>query len=311
VVFLWYTSSMEFILLFAFLFGLIIGSFLNVVVLRYGTKSANKKRSFCFSCGKTLRFFELIPVASFFIQKGRCRGCFSSISWQYPIVELLTGTVFASIVYHNLQPVYDYSATTYLLPLFASLSWWFVVGCQLLVWSFLIAIAVYDLRHKIIPNKLVYSASFVSFLLFLFSYFMFHTPSLLDFLGGPLLALPFALIWLFSRGRAMGLGDAKLILLFSWFIGFSGALSAVLIGFWMGAGVALFGIALKAVASITTQPTSVRAKRRHILFPGLRSVVRNLTMKSELPLAPFLIVGLFIVYVWGVDVTGLGVLLHL
>lgn len=306
---------MEFILLFAFLFGLIIGSFLNVVVLRYGTKSVNKKRSFCFLCGKTLRWFELIPVVSFFIQKGRCRGCFSSISWQYPLVEFITGCVFAGVFLKFFGGGgFSSQIFNFQFSIFNLATVWTILTLilHLILWSLLIALSVYDLRHKIIPNKLVYSASLFSFFLLFFTFnFSLSTFNSLDFWGGPLLALPFALIWLFSRGRAMGLGDAKLILLFSWFVGFSGALSAVLIGFWMGAGVALFGIALKAVASITTQSASVRAKRRHILFPGLRSVVRNLTMKSELPLAPFLILGLLIVYVWGVDVTGLGLLLRM
>ena len=295
---------METILLVAFLFGLIIGSFLNVVVLRFGTKTISRKRSFCFTCGKTLHWFELVPVLSFFAQKGRCRGCKGVISWQYPTVELLTGAIFAAVVYKNLQPI------TYNLQPLLSFSWWLVVGCQLLVWSLLIAILVYDLRHKIIPNKLVYGATITSlFLLFLTFNFKLSTLNSLDFLGGPLLALPFAAIWFFSRGRAMGLGDAKLILLFSWFLGFVGGLSAVLLGFWIGATVALLGIAFKLVSSISFPSHSSRAKRTHFLFPGLKASLKKLTMRTELPFAPFLILGLLIVYLWGVDVTGLGVLL--
>src|SRR3989344_4445016 len=81
--------------LFVFSFGTIIGSFLNVLVLRLGTGEAiGRGRSRCFSCGKTLTWRELIPLVSFITQKGKCRSCGSRISWQYPIVEFITGLVF-------------------------------------------------------------------------------------------------------------------------------------------------------------------------------------------------------------------------
>ena len=173
-----------------------------------------------------------------------------------------------------------------------------MVGCQLSVFSLLIAITVYDLRHKIIPNGLVYSAALLSLLhLFLTSNFKLST---FNFFIGPLLALPFAAIWFFSRGRAMGLGDAKLILFFPWLLGLAGGLSAVLLGFWIGASLSIAGILLKAVVS--------SAPRR--VFPELKGKLKDLTMKTELPLAPFLILGLFIVYLFGIDVTGIGMLLE-
>lgn len=279
-------------LLFVFIFGTLIGSFLNVVVLRYGTTTKNRQRSFCFSCGKTLSWFELVPVLSFFVQKGRCRGCKSGISWQYPLVECITGAVFVAVVWKNLQPAIS-------IPQFLSPLWLLVVGCQLSVFALLIAIAVYDIRHKIIPNALVYSAGLVSLLLLFATSYKLQAPNLpLDFWSGPLLAFPFAGIWFFSRGRAMGLGDAKLILFFPWLLGLAGGLSAVLLGFWMGASVSVAGILLKGVVSSSGR-----------LCPGLKAKLKNLTMKTELPLAPFLILGLFIVYLWGIDVTGLSLLL--
>lgn len=290
---------MYLIFFFTFIFGTIIGSFLNVVVLRYGTRTQSRHlsavagRSFCFSCGKTLSWFELIPVLSFFVQKGRCRGCKSGISWQYPLVECITGAVFVAVVWKNLQ------STTSNLQLFSSF-WLLVVGCQLSVFALLIAIAVYDIRHKIIPNALVYGSGLLS-LFFLLSTFHFSlsTFNSLSFWSGPLLALPFVGIWFFSRGRAMGLGDAKLILFFPWLLGLAGGLSAVLLGFWIGASVSVAGILLKGVVSSSGQ-----------LCSGLKAKLKNLTMKTELPLAPFLILGLFIVYLWGIDVTGLSLLLQ-
>ncbi len=278
---------MTVLLLFAFIFGTLIGSFLNVVVLRYGSLRLSSTRSMCFSCGKTLHWYELVPVLSFFVQRGRCRGCRGKISWQYPLVELLTGCVFA-VVFWKYLPLLSLFSYSVILSLVIQLS----------IWALLIAIAVYDLRHKIIPDALVYTSALLSFL------YLLLTPNsqltTLNFFGGPLLALPFAALWLFSRGRAMGLGDAKLILFFPWFVGFVHALSAVLIGFWLGAAVALALLLLKGIAAAA--PAS--------LCPTLKSKLRRLTMKSELPLAPFLILGLLIVYLFSIDVTGLSLLLQ-
>ena len=284
------------LLILFFLLGTSIGSFLNVVVLRYGTKKLSG-RSMCFSCGKILHWFELLPVLSFFVQRGRCRGCKAGISFQYPLVELLTGFVFALVAWRNLQP------TTDNLQLESPLLWFVVCG-ELLMFSLLIALSVYDLRHKIIPDALVFSAGIVSFLLFLYSYFIRqpadHSSYLLDFWSGFFFAIPFALIWFLSKGRAMGLGDAKLVVLFPWFLGVAGGLSALVIGFWIGAAVALGGLFLKKMVALFPRGS----------LAGLRGRLKHLGMKTELPLGPFLVLGLFLVYVFGWDVTGLSLLLQ-
>ncbi len=249
-------------LLVFFILGAIVGSFLNVIILRLGAKGKGG-RSQCLACGKTLRSYELIPIASFLFLRGRCRSCKVRISPQYPLVELLTGLVFAAVFWRE----------SLSLPLLSSL----------VLWSLLIVIAVYDLRHKIIPNAVVSVAIFLSLLHFLYTYFVLHTTSPLDFWGGLLIPLPFALIWLATKGRAMGLGDAKLLVVFSWYLGFAHGLSALVLGFWFGAALALILLSLR---------------------------LKRITMKTELPLAPFLIVGLLVVYLTGVDVTGLTLLLQ-
>jgi prepilin signal peptidase PulO-like enzyme (type II secretory pathway) len=114
------------------------------------------------------------------------------------------------------------------------------------------------------------------------------------------MAAPFALIWFFSRGRAMGLGDAKLAVFFPWLLGVAKGLSAIIIGFWLGAIVSVAALMLKAVVA--------RFPRR--FFPTLRARFRTLSLKTELPLGPFLALGLFLVYVFGWDITGLEHLLR-
>jgi len=276
-----------------FILGTIIGSFLNVAILRYGTKKLSG-RSCCFSCGKPLRWFELVPILSFFIQKGRCRGCRSGISWQYPLVELITGLIFALVAWKNLQP------TTYNLQLdqpFLLL----VVGSELLVWCFLVALSAYDVKHKIIPDALVYSAAAVSLLILLRSYFETYNLQLAtyNFFSGFLLATPVAALWFFSKGRAIGLGDAKLILLFPWFLGLAKGISALIIGFWIGAAVSLGALCLKTTTNYLPRQCCL----------GLRHRLKHLGMKTEFPLGPFLVLGLLLVYLFSWDVTGLSLLL--
>lgn len=138
------------IYIFIFIFGAIIGSFLNVVILRYNTgESVVYSGSRCFSCGKKLTWSELIPIFSFLIQKGRCRQCKSKISPQYPIVELITALVFCAIFW-KLNHQFDF----YSVP---SAAYW------LAVFGSLIVISVYDFRHQIIPDKIVYLLIFLAF----------------------------------------------------------------------------------------------------------------------------------------------------
>lgn len=296
--FAWYNIRMSSLfLIFFFTLGAIVGSFLNVVVLRYGAKTVSG-RSLCLSCGKTLRWFELVPLVSFLAQRGRCRGCKTRISLQYFLVELITGLVFALIFWKEFSA---FSSFSYLSTIYYLLSTF--------LWCLLITLSVYDFRHKIIPDALVYSAALISFLLFLYSYFprptasaglgILHTSYFIDFWAGFFFAAPFALIWFFSRGRAMGLGDAKLVVFFPWVLGLANGLSALIIGFWIGAAVSVAALALKAATTILPRRFS----------PALRTQLTALSLQTELPLGPFLVLGLFLVYIFGWDITGLGMLL--
>ncbi len=131
-----------------FFLGAIIGSFLNVVVLRMNTGRTLKGRSMCFSCGKTLHAHELVPIASFLVQKGKCTKCGARISWQYPIVEALTGLVFAVLALKFM----------YLLPVNVELFLVFLTF-SVFIFSVWIAISVYDIRHTIVPNNLVWGVN--------------------------------------------------------------------------------------------------------------------------------------------------------
>src|ERR1035437_7558616 len=210
-----------------FVFGLIIGSFLNVIVLRLNTERSFGGRSACMSCQTQLRWFELIPLFSFLSLRGRCRTCQTKISIQYPLVELVTGLVFM-FLFLKFQNILFIS-----VPMFTA-----SYGYYAAIFSLLIVIAVYDLKHKIISDNLVLILGVLSFFgIFFFRNFVFypHVPGVLEFFSGALLATPFALMWLLSRGTWIGLGDSKLIFSLGYLLGLGRALSGVAFSFWSGA----------------------------------------------------------------------------
>lgn len=259
------------IAIFYFIFGTIIGSFLNVVSLRYNTGQSIHGRSRCFACDKKLSWFELIPVLSFVLQFGKCIKCKSKISIQYPLVELLTGIVFLGIFLR-------FSDLLFISPFFLMLvSLYFMT-----IFSILIIIFVYDIKHKIIPDSMVYSFTALSFAGMFFdpSILQFSIPTLTQFLSGPILFTPFFLLWLISSGRWIGLGDGKLALGIGWFLGLSLGASAVMLSFWIGA---LVSIAL-------------------IIFFSLNSRKKHITIKSEIPFGPFLILGLALVFFFEINI---------
>ncbi len=262
--------------IFFFLFGIAIGSFLNVVILRYNTGMGLDGRSQCFSCGKTLHWYELIPVFSYLYQGGKCSQCKSTISWQYPAVELLTGITFLA-VFNQLKPLIVLSFWSFM----------FAFAFTLVVFCILIVIFVYDLRHKIIPDGFSFALAALGLIGLCIQVFplSFHWPTFMGFLAGPILFAPFALLWLVSKGTWMGFGDAKLALGMGWVLGLLGGISAIILAFWVGAAVSI-GILV--------------IQRMHLSFGG-----NHLTMKSEIPFAPFLIIGFSLVFFLHMAVPGI------
>lgn len=153
--------SFDFLIyLFIFVFGTICGSFLNCVIYRLEIgESFLKGRSYCPHCKHVLTWQDLIPIFSFLILKGKCRYCHQKISWQYPLVELATGILFVStlIYFFSKTSILVNSAMTELTSIY-----YLVIAC------FLIIIFVYDLKHYIIPDKVIYPAIAIAFLYQLF-----------------------------------------------------------------------------------------------------------------------------------------------
>ncbi len=252
---------------FFFVLGLIVGSFLNVVIIRFGSgKSFLHGRSQCMSCGKDLVWFELIPLVSFLSLKGRCRKCKTKISWQYPVVEFFTGVLFFLFASFDTQNFSTFSIASIL-----------ALAFHLLFASLLVFIFVYDIRHLIIPDRfsiLLFLTGICSIIVDItfggeglnFAYSRIASALVISlFLWG---------LWKISRGTWMGLGDSKLTLGLGLLTPLPQGLSGFAFAFWIGAGVSLI----------------------RMFVEHLRGDKKRITMKTEIPFAPFLILGILIAF---------------
>ena len=189
-----------------FLFGLAIGSFVNVLALRYDGEHflfdprVIGGRSHCPHCGRTLRSFELVPVASFFIQGGRCRRCRAPLGWHYPAVELLSGVIFAAVPWRL--------AAEGTGGIVLSLLW-------VAAFEALLLMTYIDIRLQIIPDELVVLLGVIAIFAAIFA------PFWISRLAGALFGGAFfGALMLATRGKGMGMGDVKLAaplgFLFGW-----------------------------------------------------------------------------------------------
>lgn len=255
-------ESALFLILF-FLFGSAVGSFLNVVVLRAPKrKSIVKNRSHCPKCKHNLSALDLIPVWSFLFLRGRCHYCRKKISWQYPIVEVVTGIIFA----------------LGFLVLGLSLNFIFFT----IYTSFLIAIFVLDYTKYIIPDFLSIPASTAALIgstvinfsgakTISFSAFsaLLGNLAIAVLIGGGFFLLQF----LISRGRWVGGGDIRLGAVMGLMLGFPNIIAALGIAYVIGA---LWGIGL--------------------------IILKRKTIKGVLPFGTFLTISTIICLLWGDEI---------
>jgi leader peptidase (prepilin peptidase) / N-methyltransferase len=205
---------------FLFIYGLLLGSFFNVVGLRVPEKkSIVAPRSSCPTCGHQLKPYELIPVISYLIQKGKCRGCQSRISPIYPIMEFLTGILFATA------------------PLVIGWSGELIVALMLI--SMFMIIIVSDINYMIIPDKILIWFAGIFLLERIFCPLTPWWDSLLGAVTGFVLLLIIALV---SKG-GMGGGDVKLYALLGFVLGFK----LVLLSFFLST---LFGAVIGGLAML-------------------------------------------------------------
>jgi len=228
--------------------GLIIGSFLNVVIYRLPREqSIVFPNSACPTCRAPVRAYDNIPVLSFLLLRGRCRSCRKSISWRYPTVELLTALLFAAVTAHD--------GTTYTLPF------------DLAFIAAMLALIFIDADHMILPNAITYPGILFALITRVAVPFLAGATALDDLPGlsgrfpspfpvwaisligaaigavvggGSLWLMGF--IWQKLRGvEAMGLGDVKMMFMVGAYFGWRLAILTIFIGVFTGS---LAGIAL-------------------------------------------------------------------
>ncbi|MGO4888577.1 prepilin peptidase [Anaerobacillus sp. MEB173] len=213
-----------FLYLYLFALGLVLGSFFNVVGIRVADgESIVTPRSHCPTCERTLNWYELIPVLSYILQGGKCRGCRISISIKYPFFELLTAVLFVFSFY-----IIGFGKDLIL---------------ALCLVSLLVIISISDFHRMLIPNKIL----LFFFLLFIpIQFIVPHQPwwdGIVGFFVGGILLF---LIALASRG-GMGGGDIKLFALLGFILGIKGVLLAFFFSTLFGA---VFGSMLMLVGKV-------------------------------------------------------------
>jgi leader peptidase (prepilin peptidase)/N-methyltransferase len=233
-----------------FVFGLIIGSFLNVVIYRLPkNESVVYPASHCMSCGHQLSPLELIPVFSYIFLKGKCKNCGEKISIRYPFVELFTGIIF----------IINYIYISDLI----------ILTAGLVFSSLLIVLALIDIDHQILPDKLTLGGLAAGII---FSFFRTDL-SFVFSLAGVLAAggLLFLIAYLSKGG--MGGGDIKMM---------------AMVGSFTGPIIAVSSIFLGAVIALIAH------------LPGIVSGSKG--MKSKLPFGPFLALASFLLWIWGEEI---------
>jgi len=201
----------------AIAFGLIFGSFLNVVIYRLPLEqSLVKPRSFCPQCGKTVKAYDNIPVLSYLLLLGKCRSCGVSIPFRYPLIEIFTAFTFW----------YSYKMAAYgLIHLVFTIIFLFI----------LTALCFIDLKYMILPNELTIGGS-VLFLVY--SFFNPEVETLEAILTAFGVTLIFFLIYIFylkvRKFEGLGQGDIKMVFLLGIFLGVKKLLVTILLASFSG-----------------------------------------------------------------------------
>lgn len=246
-----------------FFLGLCMGSFVNALVWRLKEKrNWVSDRSECVHCHHKLAAIDLIPVVSWLALRGKCRYCKKPISVQYPLVELLVGALFA-----------------------ASFLWWplawtgqwhdvALFGLWLAAVVLLIAALLYDLKWGLLPDVLTYPLAVIGLLFAVIRFVTLDTVSwvgALEVLAGLLpIAGFYGALWLASKGKWVGLGDAKL---------------GIFLGLVLGWQLALMNLILANLIGTL------------IVLPAL--LAGKLNRQSRVPFGPFLIIAFFVVFFFG------------
>ncbi len=213
-----------------FSLGLSVGSFLNCLIYRIEEEKSMKGRSYCPKCKHTLSYLDLFPLFSFLFLKGRCRYCKRKISFQYPLIELITGIVFLFI----------FSYLFYSPSQFWNIWILFEFFSLIIISSLFILIFVYDLKHLLIPDIATYLLIFFTFI-----YSIIKENLLNGLISAITISLFFLFIYLITKEKGMGFGDVLLSFPLGLFLGYPNFIIALFTSFQLGAIIGIGLIILK------------------------------------------------------------------
>ena len=253
-----------------FAVGLLIGSFLNVCILRIpqGTFWASA-RSQCPTCQQVIPAWFNIPVLSFLWLRGRSRCCQTRISWQYPVVELLTGILFAFI--YTRFPFWEFST------FYFSISNLIRFFHGVIFFSVLLVCLGIDMRHHIIPDVLSLPMILLSVPVFLVHPELTWKSSLIGIVaGGGVIYLIAWSYFLIRKEEGIGFGDAKLLAAIGGWLGYQAVLPTLLLASVIGS---ILGIGIVFFQAV-----------------GTRKFVVQSSLRMEIPFGPFLVVGAFLYF---------------
>jgi len=234
-------------LVFFFLFGQLVGSFLNVCIFRWPRdESVVAPRSHCLSCGKTIAFTDLIPILSYVLLKGRCRHCQAPISPQYAVVELLTGLLFGYVFWqHGIT----------------------AVGAKVALFGAMMLVLIFaDWREYILPDEITIGGTVVGWLLSPFIHLnggpvklvlvvleKAYAPwivSALESVAASVLIAGFLFLlgesyYRLRKVEGLGLGDVKMVAMIGAFWGFGATVMTLILGSILGSLVGIAVVLLK------------------------------------------------------------------
>ena len=212
--------------------GLMVGSFINVLVLRFGFVEGRRPRSACMACGEDLAWHELVPVLSYLLLRARCAHCGTRLSWQYPAVEIGTSLLFVATVSTHLAPAISFALLT-------------AVTC--VFWAAFMALLVYDIRHTLVPLPFALTLIAAATTAALVAAWIAGDPTIIlgSIEGGALLAGVIAFLVIVTRGKGMGTGDIYVAGAIGILLGLGRGFDTLVMAFWIGAVVGIVLMALK------------------------------------------------------------------
>lgn len=279
-----------------FIFGLLIGSFINSFLWRYHEKVTYKGRSMCPVCRHTIAWYDNVPVVSWFFLSGKCRHCKAFISVQYPLVELLAAFAFMGIGLFSvpgvkiMEPINSYLGSLgfgnfSIAPELLTTQDWvqnvLLLIILLVVVAVLILISVYDYKTKEIPNGFNYIYIFLSLGFLLLSGYAANSPQIYTVnivTAFVIWALFFSLVY-FSKETWMGGGDSKLVIGSGLLLGPLGTFLMLMVASFVGS---LYGLV-----------SIVYNKRKNKQSKAVKKI------SHEIPFGPFLALGTYLSVVFG------------